>query len=397
MKKTFFTIWSIILFIILSSCQKTSNDSLLGDNKTFDYYSFVKAAKRSASDNLLNTKKIINKTVFLSSHNVNNKGVFYYSGVTPASKKIARSYRSNSSTLEGISPNDNLSLDLSSYGLMSNNQLEIITPFINGIIQQSNDFGEIQNLITNFDVTVSQSNILTNEEKQLLGQFSAELQVFLNFYINNQNHLFVSEFGNGKYVMYLDHSQLNSSLNCKVDMKNVMRGAVIQFFIYGIDGAMVGGVHGAVLGAAGGFVGGALHGLANELLWSCFKKNTSISLIPEEDIVITFENEETLPNEILFPEEYLGEYYFTLSPALINNPIPSPKYSSYVYYFNSKYYYNPEKTCLLPDGYYFSNDDNNYYYVINGEIQSVDVKPSFLPGNLHPIVEFYLNPFNCNN
>lgn len=407
MRKFFFTISSVMIFIILASCQK-SNYETLAINDNFDYYSFVKVAKSSSSNKLLNSKISINNTTFSSSSN-DNSGDFYYS----TEKKSTNNAKSNKlSSL--TSPSNDSPLDLSTYEILSTNQLDILTPFINNIIQQSDNFGNIENLINNFDLTVSQSTILTNDEKLLLGQLSAQLQIFSDFFSTNQHNLFVSELGNGKYIMYLDNSQINSSSGgCKVNFGSVWRGAVIGFFTGGVSGAKVGCaggtilipgfgtaggcVGGAVVGAAGGFLGGALTSAAAELLGTCFKKGGAEE-IQDEYIIATFENVETIPNIILFPKEYSGQYYFTLSPDYINNPVTGPKYSTYMYFSNNKYYFNSEKTCLLPNGYYFSDYDNNYYEVIDGQIQSISLKPSSLPsGGEYLVEEYYDNPFDCNN
>lgn len=395
----------LILVIVtgLFSCKKAENQTELSNKDNFDYYSYVELRKIELSNVLMGKNKIPR---------------FNFNSKKPLLSKKINKVASNSPLEEPIPElSDNENIDLTSFNLLSVDQIEIAQPLINSMLSNSDDLLYINNLVSNFDMNVAQSNTLSNEDKLLLGQLSAEIQFTIDFFSENENYLYVAEATDGKQIMYLDKSP-NSSVSrggCKVNMRGVLAGAVVGFFSGGVTGAKVGCtvgtftvpgfgtatgcVGGAVFGAASGFIGGALGGIASELLTSCFRKG-DVELVPEEDIVIVFNDEDEPNNQIKlgFPEEYNGEYFYTTSPDYINNPETGPKYSSNIYLREGKYYYNSNKTCLLPTGYYFSNYDDYYYSVVNGEVENINFKPSgTFPDNLYPIEENYSTPFTCNN
>lgn len=142
--------------------------------------------------------------------------------------------------------------------------------------------------------------------------------------------------------------------------------------------------------------------------WACFTEEVAdcveTNCIRKAKPVIEFDIEEqnsNTPNQgagnnnLRFPDNYSGAYYYTVSPIYIYSDLP--KYSSNIYFLNGKYYFNSSKTCLLPTGYYFNDSDNSIYQVVNGEIVSINSKPQ-PPCATCPIEleHYYDTPFDCN-
>lgn len=409
MKRILFCLFFLPLFF---SCDKTESytDSLLNEQGTFDYYPFVERVKIETYNSFFARKD----TVKIKKENTFNSDLFYRSKSKSNINKLV-SVNGTNSPLPDLLKSDELNLSL--YNLMTEEQLDLVLPLVNSVILNPDDFSNIESLIENFDMTVSQSNIFSIEEKALLAQLSGEMQITLDFLYENKHNLSVADVSNGIYVMYIDETP-NFSTKCKVDMGSVWRGAVLGFFAGGVGGAKlgcIGGtialpgigtatgcVGGAVFGATKGFLSSAVLGIAAELLGSCFKgkevPTISQNSLLEEDIVLTFEvEEEMLPAKLYFPEEYVGRYFYTTSPDFIN-PANGPKYSTFVYGHEGKYFFNMEKTCILPEGYYFSNQDDKVYHVVSGgEIESVNSKPSKggFVGGAYPIEADYTTPFDC--
>lgn len=132
-------------------------------------------------------------------------------------------------------------------------QLKVLTPLINELLDNSDDYNSIRKLAR--DTNISS---LSNFE-------------YLEAYTFIQSVLHIADFM--EYELPNLYKQLENGRiqGCSVSSRNVWAGAVIGFYGGAIRGAFVGGLHGAVIGGATGFVYGAASGAAADLLLSCFR------------------------------------------------------------------------------------------------------------------------------
>jgi len=172
-------------------------------------------------------------------------------------------------------------VDLSTFELYSENQLDLVQPFVDDLLNEG-DFNVAQSKAITFQQTVVGSNLPEDEKTQLLAVSTGVIS-FAEF----------AENGGIEQIQIILEEKLGSVgysngrvMGCSVDTRSVLAGAVASGVIAGgaglkagCAGGLVGGpigaatgcVGGAVMGFASGFMWGAIGGTAASLLTTCFR------------------------------------------------------------------------------------------------------------------------------
>lgn len=171
-------------------------------------------------------------------------------------------------------------VDLSTFEIYSEEQLALVQPFVNDLLNEEN-INEAKSKAISFQHSVINSTLTDDEKLQLLSVSTGVIS-FAEFVenggIEEVQNILSEELGT-------EGSPNGRVMGCSVDMRDVWAGAVVGAGVgavsggytgatagtvaFPIVGTVTGAVSGAVVGGAFGFVSGALTSVAASLITSC--------------------------------------------------------------------------------------------------------------------------------
>lgn len=175
----------------------------------------------------------------------------------------------------------NSSLDLSTFEIYSESQLDVVQPFINDLLNEE-DYNIAKSKAITFQKTVLGSSLPEDEKIQLLA-VSTGVITFAEFAENGGieeiQKILAKEIG-------IENLHNGRIMGCKASARTIWSGAVVGLGFGAVNGAKIGCaggvvagpigsasgcIGGAVMGGAVGFISGAVTATAAELLTSCFR------------------------------------------------------------------------------------------------------------------------------
>lgn len=155
-------------------------------------------------------------------------------------------------------------VNLSTFGIYSESQLDLLQPFIDDFLIEEN-LQTVKSKAISFEQTIIYSSLSENEKIQLLAVSTGVIsfaEFVQNGGIEEIQKILAEELG-------IDSSNARV-MGCKVDVKSVAAGAVVNGVLVGGAGLKTGCAGGMVagpIGAASGCVGGAVMGFATGFMW----------------------------------------------------------------------------------------------------------------------------------